>query len=120
LRARLDALRFFADIWEAAAPRICIENPLGCASPVIAKYSQIIQPHEFGDPYIKRTCLWLKGLPVLLPTHSVAPVGYHVNGSSPKRKGYNSGLSRGVQGAHERSRFWSGIAEAMVQQWAGA
>jgi hypothetical protein len=82
LRNRLDALEFFAEFWLADVPRICIENPLGCASPTIAKYSQIVQPYEFGDPYIKRMCLWLKGLPVLTPTEIVTPVAHWVGARS--------------------------------------
>ncbi|MDR0509614.1 MAG: hypothetical protein LBH06_00800 [Rikenellaceae bacterium] len=117
LQNRLDALRFFADIWLADVPRICIENPMGCANPTIASYAQIIQPYQFGDPYIKRTCLWLKGLPVLLPTHNTPPVGYHVDASSGKKRRH--GLERGVRDQHERSRFWPGIADAMAKQWGG-
>ena len=62
---RLEALKFFADLWEAPIERICLENPKGCASPTIAKYSQIIQPWNFGDATYKTTCLWLKNLPPL-------------------------------------------------------
>lgn len=63
LQKRIDALKFFADLWLAPVDKICLENPMGCASPTIAKYSQIIQPYYFGDSESKRTCLWLKGLP---------------------------------------------------------
>jgi hypothetical protein len=50
---RIEALRFFAELWEADIPHICIENPRGCASPTIAKYTQQIQPYYFGDAKIK-------------------------------------------------------------------
>jgi hypothetical protein len=62
---RLEALKFFADLWKAPIPSICLENPKSCASPVIAKYSQEIQPYYFGDPFLKTTWLWLKNLPPL-------------------------------------------------------
>ena len=62
---RLEALRFFADLWEAPIEKICLENPKGCASPVIAKYTQEIQPYYFGDDDMKTTRLWLKNLPRL-------------------------------------------------------
>tara|TARA_R110000822_G_scaffold14427_6_gene50808 strand:+ start:7358 stop:7831 length:474 start_codon:yes stop_codon:yes gene_type:complete len=62
---RLESLKFFADLWEAPIPMICLENPKSCASPVIAKYSQEIQPYYFGNPNIKTTWLWLKNLPLL-------------------------------------------------------
>jgi len=57
---RLEALKFFADLWEAPIPSICLENPKSCASPVISKYSQVVQPYYFGDPFLKTTWLWLK------------------------------------------------------------
>jgi len=62
---RIDALTFFAKLWTAPIGKICIENPMGCASPTIAKYSQIVQPYYWGDAESKRTCLWLKNLPLL-------------------------------------------------------
>lgn len=62
LQKRLEALSFFAELWTAPIEKICIENPRGCASPVISKYSQIIQPYFFGDAAYKTTCLWLKNL----------------------------------------------------------
>lgn len=65
LEKRLDALNFFAKLWEAPIDKICLENPKGCASPTIAKYSQEIQPYYFGDPQTKTTWLWLKNLPAL-------------------------------------------------------
>ena len=66
LKKRLLALDFFATLWEAPVKMVCLENPKGCASPTIAKYSQIIQPYYFGDPHLKTTCLWLKNLPCLV------------------------------------------------------
>ena len=54
LRKRLDALEFFGQLWEAPINQICIENPMGCASPTIAKFSQIIQPYYFGDAESKK------------------------------------------------------------------
>jgi len=65
LEKRLDALGFFAKLWLAPINKICIENPKGCASPTIAKYSQVIQPFYFGDSAYKTTWLWLKNLPPL-------------------------------------------------------
>ncbi len=62
---RLEALEFFRQLYEAPIDKVCIENPKGCASPTIAKYSQEIQPYYFGDPALKTTWLWLKNLPVL-------------------------------------------------------
>lgn len=131
---RLDALAFFAKLWDAPIDKICLENPKGCASPTIAKYSQIIQPYQFGDPYIKTTCLWIKGLPKLeynprgglFKSTEVEPIGYHVDASGSrakqieimKRKGMRvTKESFGKTDQHERSRFWPGIAKAMASQW---
>ena len=63
---RLEALGFFAKLWEAPIDKICIENPRGCASPTIAKYTQQINPYYFGDEATKPTWLWLKNLPLLI------------------------------------------------------
>ena len=130
---RLDALAFFAKLWTAPIEKICLENPKGCASPTIAKYSQIIQPYQFGDPYIKTTCLWLKGLPKLeynprgglFESTEVKPIGYHVY--SCDKKEMTQGLKKmgaditvesyGKSDQHERSRFWPGIAKQMASQW---
>ena len=62
IKLRLEALEFFRLLWEAPIEKICLENPKSCASPVIAKYSQTIQPYYFGDPFLKTTWLWLKNL----------------------------------------------------------
>ena len=129
LRKRLDALKFFADLWEAPISKICIENPMGCASPTISKFSQIIQPYYFGDPESKRTCLWLKNLSPLIhskidtlfetKTHT-DPKIYATYKSGPK-KGQNiygvSYLKFSPDRWKERSRFWPSIAEAMAEQW---
>lgn len=120
LQKRLEALGFFAKLWTADIPRICIENPMGCASPTIAKYSQIIQPYFFGDEESKRTCLWLKGLPLLISTNIVKPkiYGYYKKG---KKKGCpiygNNYLKFSEDRGIIRSKTFIGIAEAMANQW---
>lgn len=58
-----DAARFFMAFWNADCPRIAIENPLPMRCFGLPKYSQVIHPYMFGDPWYKRTCIWLKGLP---------------------------------------------------------
>lgn len=111
---RLQALRFFATLWEAPIPYIALENPKSCASPVIAKYSQEIQPYYFGDPHIKTTWLWLKGLPLLEATNRLPkpkPISVDKNG---KKRYY---VDAKVRSPHERARFWPGIAQAMAEQW---
>ena len=102
---------------------------MGCASPTIAKYSQIIQPYYFGDNESKRTCLWLKGLPLLQHTkednlfdkntHTKPKIyAYYKNG---KKKGMpiygNNYLQFSEDRGHIRSKFFPGIAKAMADQW---
>lgn len=126
---RLEALNFFAQLWTAPIERICIENPMGCASPTIAKYSQVIQPYYWGDNESKRTCLWLKNLPKLTykPDNplfgdgtEVKPkvYGYYQKGKKKGKPIYgNSYLKFSDDRGHLRSVFWEGIAKAMAEQW---
>lgn len=126
LRKRLDALDFFAKLWEAPIKHICLENPKGCASPTIAKYNQEIQPYDFGDPHMKTTWLWLKNLPLLqyqLP--GMFDLGLPVSVSKPEPLYH---LSNGkaihftdAQGGKDRatlrSKTFPGIANAMATQF---
>lgn len=123
---RLEALDFFRKLWEAPIERICIENPKGCASPTIAKYSQIIQPYYFGDSAYKTTCLWLKNLPLLkhekedtlFDTHTHTPIPKPVYISkSGKNIHFEEAYGGGKNRAKNRAKFWPGIAEAMATQW---
>lgn len=96
-------------------PRRAIENPVGILSSRLRKPDQIIQPHEFGHPEFKKTCLWLRNLPRLVPTKklNVPKKG------TPEWKAWNK-VHRMTPGANrwkERSRFYPGIAEAMATQW---
>ena len=122
---RLESLYFFAKLWEAPIDKICLENPKSCASPVIAKYAQEIQPYYFGGEHLKTTWLWLKGLPLLQHfqedtlfekrTHSERPESISVDNTSRKKKRYF--VDAKVRDPKERARFWPEIAEAMAQQW---
>lgn len=120
LKKRLEALDFFAKLWNADINKICIENPMGCASPTIAKYSQIIQPYQFGDEESKRTCLWLKNLPILIHTKIVKPkiYGYYKRGRNKGMPIYgNSYLEFSEDRGKLRSKTFPGIAKAMATQW---
>lgn len=121
---RLKALDFFRKMWEAPIDKICLENPKGCASPTIAKYTQIIQPYYFGDPHLKTTCLWLKGLPPLVWTKEntlfedatavMKPDPLYIQENGKKRY-YTDMLSGGND--KQRSKTFPGIARAMAEQW---
>lgn len=125
---RLEALMFFAKLWEAPISKICLENPKSCASPVIAKYSQEIQPYYFGDDMVKTTWLWLKKLPKLEWTSQNDLFSVASSSGKPVDQFYRSGSKKvctdilgdgftGEQRRKERARFWPGIANAMAEQW---
>jgi len=123
IQKRLEALDFFRQLWEAPIEKICLENPKSCASPVIAKYSQQIQPFYFGDNDYKTTWLWLKNLPLLVyysPTPMFndgdrlpPPTPYYIE-SSGKKRHFTDAVSRD---AGKRSVTFPGIAKAMATQW---
>jgi len=121
---RLEALTFFAKLWDAPIAKICLENPKSCASPTIAKYSQEIQPFYFGDPFYKTTWLWLKGLPKLQYTKTDnlfeqrtatdTPIALSVDNTIRAKKRHWTESGSGSKG---RSKTFPGIAEAMATQW---
>ena len=101
-------------------PRVAIENPVGIMSNIYRKPDQIIQPWMFGDPYEKKTCLWLKGLPQLVPTDIVTPPPRIKTGENGRTMAewYADAWSLSP---HERSvmrsKTFPGIAAAMAKQW---
>jgi len=101
-----EALAFVRTLLAAPIPRIALENPISVISSRIRKPDQIIQPWQHGHGEVKATCLWLKGLPPLVPSDVVA-------GRSP-RVHY---MSPGPDRWKERSRTLPGIAAAMAAQW---
>ena len=118
---RADAIKFFLAFANANCDKIAIENPVGIMSSEWRKPNQIINPYQFGDPFEKKTCLWLKGLPELKPTNIVG---------TPPRKQFESGKTMPAwyaevwhlpkeERAKIRSKTFPGIAAAMAEQWAG-
>ena len=122
-----DALNFVKKLMDAPIEFIALENPVGCISSRIRKPNQTINPYQFGDDASKRTCLWLKGLPNLVPTTYVEPrivdgkkrwgnqmdngqnICYDETG---KIVGWNDPRIKGL-----RSKTYKGIAKAMAEQW---
>lgn len=100
------ALQLVRDLMAAPIERIAIENPVSIISSRIRKPDQIIQPWMFGHGETKATCLWLKGLPKLTPTNIVDGREARVHRMPP-----------GPDRWKERSRTFTGIAEAMAEQW---
>ena len=115
---RKDAINFFM-LFATSVNKVAIENPIGVMSSEWRKPDQIVNPYEFGDPYEKKTCLWLKGLPKLKTTNIVKP---------PERTKFKSGktmpswyaeawLLPKEERAKLRSKTFPGIAKAMATQW---
>lgn len=113
-----EALEFVRLLLGADIQRIALENPVGCISTAIRPPEQIIQPYQFGEDASKKTCLWLKGLPVLKPTRYIEP--RMVNGKPRWANQTDSGQNRlgpSPGRAAERARTYQGIADAMAEQW---
>ena len=102
------AVSFFMALARAPIPKIAIENPVCIMSSVYRKPDQIIQPWQFGHGETKATCLWLKGLPLLVPTDVVAGREARIHRMPP-----------GPDRWKERSRTFEGVANAMAAQWSG-
>ena len=126
LQDREDAIVFFMRFVNADCDKIAIENPVGVINTRYRKADQIIHPYYFGHPVSKKTCLWLKNLPLLKPTKIVEYEKIHSKG---KTGGY-SGPSwyvtdengkilswKDPRTAKARSKTYPGIAKAMAEQW---
>ena len=108
----------------AHCDKIAVENPIGIMSSVYRKPDQIIQPYEYGHPVRKATCLWLKGLPKLVPTNIVEQgeldeYGFTIGGAMQMARDDNGKIIswNDPRTAKARSRTFSGIARAMAEQW---
>ena len=110
------ALDFVRMLMAAPIPRICVENPVSIISTRIRKPDQIIQPWQYGHEATKTTCLWLKGLPPLVPTNIVGKGARHVTKSGKSLpQWYN--LPPSADRWRIRSATFQGIADAMAAQW---
>lgn len=117
---REDAAEFFMRFVYADCDRIAIENPVGYMSTTYRKPDQIIQPYMFGHPARKATCLWLKGLPKLKPTEIVKPEIKQYKAKTGRIKLFSSDYGSGnSDSAYRRSKTYTGIAQAMAEQWGG-
>lgn len=108
---------FFMEFYNCDCEHIAIENPVPLKVVGLPKPTQSIQPYEFGEPYSKKTLLWLKGLPLLKPTNILTE-------HTPWMPSNTGGFSRGQGGsrgiAHDpktASKTFQGIADAMAKQW---
>lgn len=119
----IDFFMLFANV---DCKKVAIENPIGIMSKIWRKPTQIIQPWQFGDEAQKSTCLWLKGLPKLIPTKIVDKGAFYISpqgkklpawygdavGKDGKKIAYNSQEIKSI-----RSKTFLGIAQAMAEQW---
>jgi len=100
------ALEFVRKLLDADINQICLENPISIISTKIRKPDQIIQPWQFGHGETKATCLWLKNLPLLVPSKIVDGREARIHHMPPSKNRWK-----------ERSRTYMGVAEAMANQW---
>jgi hypothetical protein len=105
---------FFMEFTKTNIPKVAIENPVGIMSTIYRKPNQIIQPWMFGDNASKKTCLWLKGLPILLPTHSSWKKRY----ANQTASGQNN-IGPSANRSNLRSKTYPGLASQMAEQWGG-
>lgn len=114
----MEAKAFFLAFYNADCPRIAIENPTPLKIVELPQYSQAIQPYEHGHPYSKRTCLWLKNLPLLQPTEIVEDYAPYVDGGSKRMNGDpRKKRGRKERDPKRRAKTFPGIAKAMATQW---
>lgn len=123
-----EAAEFFMKIANADCDKIAIENPVGRMNTLFRKPDQIIHPFNFGHPVSKKTCLWLKGLPLLKHTEEVEPEIIHSKGKSGGYSGPSWYVTdedgkilswKDPRTAKARSKTYLGVAKAMAEQWAG-
>lgn len=116
----MEAKAFFMQIMNADCEKIAIENPTPMKLIGLPPCTQAIQPYEFGHPYSKRTCLWLKGLPKLEPTEILENHEPYINGGYKDTHGnYRRFQGRKERDPKTRAKTFPGIAKAMAEQWAG-
>lgn len=129
---RIKAAEFFMSLYESAIDYICIENPQGIMSKIFREPDMTIHPYYFGDRELKRTCLWLKGLPKLqytlyndlfhtktatdkpLPTQ----IQYRKKTGKIKNRYFTDSISNNkFKTGLQKSKTFPGIANAMADQW---
>ena len=109
---------FFMLFANAECPKVVIENPVGIMSSRWRKPDQIIQPFQYGHESRKTTCLWLKGVPKLVPTKIVEPkLIKYADGSTFSADYMSAKRSKPGESSVARSKTYQGIADAMADQW---
>ena len=108
----MEAKRFFMQFWNADCPKVAVENPVSSRIYKMPPFTQEINPYQFGHPVRKKTRLWLRGLPLLIPTEIVDPeCGCNESGTWFMKGGKDR--------QKNRAKTFPGVAKAMAEQWAG-
>lgn len=116
--AQQRAIVFFMSLALAPIPRIAIENPKGIMNTVWRPPDQWIHPWQYGHMETKETCIWLKGLPCLMPTDDVHEAMMRLPPRKRNRVHHESpGVKNGLTRSQRRSIFFPGWADAMASQW---
>lgn len=113
----VEAKDFFMKLMQAPIEFIAVENPVPLKVVGLPSYTQAIQPYEFGHPYSKKTLLWLKGLPKLVPTNIISeykPFLPSNTGGVNRGQKHSSGVAKNSK---ESSKTFRGVAQAMAEQW---
>lgn len=112
------AIDFFMFLANQPIKRIAIENPVGIMSTLWRKPDQYIEPFEYGHPETKRTCIWLKNLPLLYQTNNVERAMMALPAKERNRIHHESpGMKNGLTRSQRRAVFFQGWADAMAWQW---
>lgn len=129
---RIEAAKFFMQMYEAPVPHICVENPQGIMTKLFREPDMTVHPYYFGEPEMKRTCFWLKNLPVLqyqleddlfaerTATDKPEPTQIQIckkTGRKKNRYWTDNMLAGRFKTGHEKSKSFPSIANAMAEQW---
>ncbi len=129
---RIEAARFFMEMYNAPIPLVCVENPRGIMSKIFRSPDMVVHPYYFGEREMKRTCLWLKGLPPLeyhlednlfgKRTASDKPVPTQLQmkkktGQIKKRYWTDATNNGNFMNGKKKSKFFQSVADAMAEQW---
>lgn len=117
LKKGILARDFFLRCLNAKCDSVVVENPIPMSIYMLPKASQVLQPYEFGEPYSKKTYLWIRGLPPLMPTQLVAERSPFINGGGGRLERPNYKGKKFASGSKNRSETFPGIAKAMAEQW---
>lgn len=113
-----DGMDFVKKLWMKDIQKVVIENPIGFLNRNWKKPTQIIHPWQFGQEFSKPTCLWIKGLPSLVPTKIVGKGEFYIKANGSRMAKWSHKISgSNKERAKNASRTFQGIANAMAELW---